>query len=87
MSVLFDQALRDAAQLDEEFAKTKKLRGALHGVPVSFKDQCESVLEKSQPNPSDPISARTVEIAGYDAGIGFSQWSNKPCTSDAQVRL
>ena len=38
---MFDDALREAAKLDEEFAKTKKLRGPLHGVPVSFKDQCE----------------------------------------------
>ena len=29
----------------------------------------------------------SVEIAGYDANIGFTQWANKPCKEDAQVRL
>ncbi|KII87208.1 hypothetical protein PLICRDRAFT_113002 [Plicaturopsis crispa FD-325 SS-3] len=37
--VLFEQALREAALLDKEYAATGKLRGPLHGVPVSFKDQ------------------------------------------------
>ena len=40
--VLFEQALEEAAALDAEFASTKKLRGTLHGVPVSFKDLCKS---------------------------------------------
>ncbi|KAL4068640.1 amidase signature domain-containing protein [Scleroderma yunnanense] len=37
--VLFEDARRQAAELDQEFATTKKLRGDLHGVPMSFKDQ------------------------------------------------
>ncbi|KIM69363.1 hypothetical protein SCLCIDRAFT_102685 [Scleroderma citrinum Foug A] len=37
--VLFEDARRQAAELDNEFAKTNKLRGVLHGVPMSFKDQ------------------------------------------------
>ncbi|KLO17969.1 amidase signature enzyme [Schizopora paradoxa] len=37
--VRFDDALKEAAELDAEFAKTKILKGPLHGVPVSFKDQ------------------------------------------------
>ncbi|KAI0731184.1 amidase signature domain-containing protein [Earliella scabrosa] len=37
--VLFAQAREEARALDEEFASTRKVRGPLHGVPVSFKDQ------------------------------------------------
>ncbi|EIN06088.1 amidase [Punctularia strigosozonata HHB-11173 SS5] len=37
--VLFSQAKEEAAALDREFAETKRLRGPLHGVPVTFKDQ------------------------------------------------
>lgn len=39
--VLFAQARRRAAELDKEFADTGALRGPLHGVPVSIKDQYE----------------------------------------------
>ncbi|KAJ4473835.1 amidase signature domain-containing protein [Lentinula aciculospora] len=37
--VLFDQALAVARTFDEEFASKKRLRGPLHGVPFSLKDQ------------------------------------------------
>ncbi|TFK94168.1 amidase signature enzyme [Polyporus arcularius HHB13444] len=37
--VLFAEARAAARQLDEEFASTGQIRGPLHGVPVSFKDQ------------------------------------------------
>ncbi|KAF8630529.1 hypothetical protein AX15_002855 [Amanita polypyramis BW_CC] len=37
--VMFEWARRQAKALDEEFAVTGKLRGPLHGVPVSFKEQ------------------------------------------------
>ncbi|TCD61777.1 hypothetical protein EIP91_007955 [Steccherinum ochraceum] len=36
--VFFDEARQDAQVLDKEFAITGKVRGPLHGVPVSFKD-------------------------------------------------
>lgn len=39
--VFFEDARRQAIQLDEEFAATKKVRGRLHGVPMTFKDQFE----------------------------------------------
>ncbi|KAH7920402.1 amidase signature enzyme [Leucogyrophana mollusca] len=39
--VLFEDARMQARALDEEFAATQHLRGPLHGVPVSFKDQYE----------------------------------------------
>ncbi|KAF7338607.1 putative amidase PB8B6.03 [Mycena venus] len=37
--VMFSKALEQAQDLDAEFASTKKLRGPLHGVPLSVKDQ------------------------------------------------
>jgi amidase len=37
---MFTQALERAAELDREFATTGQLRGPLHGVPISLKDQC-----------------------------------------------
>ncbi|KAF9530362.1 amidase [Crepidotus variabilis] len=37
--VFFPRARKQAAELDAEFILTKKLRGPLHGVPVSIKDQ------------------------------------------------
>ncbi|KAF8556541.1 amidase signature enzyme [Imleria badia] len=41
--VLFEDAKKQAKELDEEFTRTGKLRGPLHGVPMSFKDQYEIV--------------------------------------------
>lgn len=38
--VLFEQAMKDAALLDAEFAATKRVKGPLHGVPMTFKDCC-----------------------------------------------
>lgn len=39
--VLFEDALNEAKALDEELEATGRLRGPLHGVPVSVKDLCE----------------------------------------------
>ena len=36
---MFDDALEQAKQLDIEYATTKKLRGPLHGIPITLKDQ------------------------------------------------
>ncbi|KDQ12989.1 hypothetical protein BOTBODRAFT_56307 [Botryobasidium botryosum FD-172 SS1] len=36
--ILFAEALAEAEALDKEFRATKKIKGPLHGVPVSFKD-------------------------------------------------
>ncbi|KAF5383525.1 hypothetical protein D9615_003592 [Tricholomella constricta] len=63
--VMFDWAREQAKELDEEFASTKKLRGPLHGVPTSFKDQ--------------------FDIIGFDSTIGFTQWVNKPATTNADL--
>jgi hypothetical protein len=39
--VMFATARTRARALDEAFEQTGKLQGPLHGVPMSFKDQCE----------------------------------------------
>jgi amidase len=36
---MFEEALERADQLDKEFAATGRLRGRLHGIPISLKDQ------------------------------------------------
>jgi Asp-tRNA(Asn)/Glu-tRNA(Gln) amidotransferase A subunit family amidase len=40
-TVLFAESIETARQLDEKFSQTHELVGPLHGVPVSFKDQCK----------------------------------------------
>ena len=42
---LFESAFKDARALDEEFAATGRLRGPLHGVPISLKDMCASISQ------------------------------------------
>ncbi|ORY92559.1 amidase signature enzyme [Leucosporidium creatinivorum] len=39
--ILFEDAVRRAKELDEELERTGEVRGALHGVPVSLKDQID----------------------------------------------
>ena len=80
--VLFEDAKKQAKELDEEFSHTGKLRGPLHGVPMSFKDQC-TYLSAGQSVHMLNICAD--EIDGYDATIGFTHWANKPSTKDAFV--
>ncbi|KAF8270691.1 amidase signature domain-containing protein [Lactarius quietus] len=36
--VFFEEAMEEASKLDAEFAKTGKLQGPMHGVPISVKD-------------------------------------------------
>jgi Asp-tRNA(Asn)/Glu-tRNA(Gln) amidotransferase A subunit family amidase len=38
--IMFETARVRAKALDENFARTGKIIGPLHGVPMSFKDQC-----------------------------------------------
>ncbi|KAI1343536.1 acetamidase [Xylariaceae sp. FL0016] len=40
LDFMYPAALKAATDLDRDFAATGKLRGPLHGVPVSLKDQC-----------------------------------------------
>jgi hypothetical protein len=42
LQVFFERARDEARELDEHFHATKTLRGPLHGVPMSLKDQCMS---------------------------------------------
>jgi amidase len=37
--IVFDDALKQAKELDAEFQTTKKIRGPLHGIPFTVKDQ------------------------------------------------
>ncbi|KAJ1306957.1 hypothetical protein OPQ81_007937 [Rhizoctonia solani] len=39
--ILFEPALKAAKELDDHFDQTGQLRGPLHGVPLTFKDQYE----------------------------------------------
>ena len=41
-SVLFEEAREEARKLDAEFAETGKLKGLLHGVPITLKDMSTS---------------------------------------------
>jgi hypothetical protein len=41
--VMFEPARQHARALDAEFAERGQLRGPLHGVPMTVKDQCESL--------------------------------------------
>jgi hypothetical protein len=79
---LFAEARIEAKKIDEEFATTGKLRGPLHGVPTSFKDQCESICWAGLVT---ALKILSVDITGIDSSIGFTQWTNKPATSDAHV--
>ncbi len=42
LPVLFEEAREEARTLDQHFYETQQLKGPLHGVPVSFKDLCQS---------------------------------------------
>jgi Asp-tRNA(Asn)/Glu-tRNA(Gln) amidotransferase A subunit family amidase len=37
--VVFDDALRQARELDASFKETEELKGPLHGIPITLKDQ------------------------------------------------
>ena len=82
--VLFEDSRRQAAELDNEFAMTNKLRGVLHGVPMSFKDQCTYLAYYTSSSRSLILNV-SVDIAGYDSTIGFTQWTNQPSTDHATV--
>jgi hypothetical protein len=99
--VFFPRARERAAELDAEFSATGKLRGPLHGVPVSsassLPDFKNSQLLRRlvlRINASilffDTIPCAhldLVDIEGVDSTIGFSQWSHKPAAQNADVRV
>lgn len=80
--VLFEDAKKQATELDEEFSRTGKLRGPLHGVPMSFKDQCTHLYGVQY---VDMLNVCADEIVGYDTTLGFTHWANKPSIKDAFV--
>ncbi|KAI9064095.1 amidase signature enzyme [Trametes sanguinea] len=80
--VLFAEARAQAKALDLEFAQTGKIRGPLHGVPVTFKDTYDikgrdSTLGFSShadaPRPEDALVVKLVREAG---GIPLCKTNN-----------
>lgn len=75
--IMFASALERAKELDAEFARTGKIVGPLHGVPVSLKDQIDVqgvdttmgfTHKQRQPMPEDATLTRIIRQAG---GIPF----------------
>jgi len=71
--VFFEVAKEDARKLDAEFAETGRVKGPLHGVPVSVKDQFEvkgfdSTIGYTQwankPAERDAVLVETLRAAG-----------------------
>ena len=82
--MFFEEAKQDARKLDEEFAATGRLKGPLHGVPISVKDQC---MFSPAPHFVFRLRARIVDVKGFDSTIGYTQWANKPAEQDAAVHF
>ena len=53
--VFFGEAREDARKLDAEFSESGRLKGSLHGVPISVKDSCAFLFRSSLPG-SRPTS-------------------------------
>ncbi len=89
--VLFSEARTQAKALDAEFASTGRLRGPLHGVPVSFKDVCEQIASANLTvcvlTSSHAILPLLllVDIQGHDTTMGLSSLAHQPRFADAQV--
>ncbi|GAA6062135.1 hypothetical protein JCM10212_003170 [Sporobolomyces blumeae] len=83
--ILFAPALKRAIDLDEEFERTGQVKGPLHGVPVSFKDQIDIAGVDStmgfthQKNRPATADATLVEIVRSLGGIPFAK-TNVPQT-------
>uniref|UniRef100_A0A0G4IFD9 Amidase domain-containing protein n=1 Tax=Chromera velia CCMP2878 TaxID=1169474 RepID=A0A0G4IFD9_9ALVE len=78
---MFEDALQKAKKIDEEFAKTKKPKGSLHGVPFSVKD---NVCVKGHPTTvgrvewaldASPESAPVVTRLEKEGAIPFCKTS------------
>ncbi|KAF8312352.1 amidase signature enzyme [Clavulina sp. PMI_390] len=83
--VLFDDALKQAKELDEEFATTGRLRGPLHGVPVTAKDLFNiegldsTIGYTTFVNRPATDTAEVVELVRKAGGIVFAK-TNVPQT-------
>jgi Asp-tRNA(Asn)/Glu-tRNA(Gln) amidotransferase A subunit family amidase len=84
--VFFEEAKEDALKLDAEFAATGRLKGPLHGVPISVKDQCMFSRPFLRVTGADEMWDTVVDVKGFDSTIGYTQWANKPAERDAAVR-
>ena len=86
--MFFEEAIQDARKLDDEFAATGRLKGPLHGVPISVKDQCTfSLTLISFIRLRVLTGVRIVNVKGFDSTIGYTQWANRPAEEDAAVRF
>lgn len=63
------------------------LRSAFVDLYMAFQSASRINVRHFLCNPTriDILSSFAVEIAGYDASIGYTQWANKLCTSDAKL--
>ena len=71
---MFTTALEEAKQLDEEYKATGRLRGSLHGVPISFKDQFEIVGKDASIGFSRLVDAHGSQVAI----LTYSSWQLVP---------
>ncbi|KAF9510452.1 hypothetical protein BS47DRAFT_1348002 [Hydnum rufescens UP504] len=82
---LFESAFKDAKMLDEEFAATGRLRGPLHGVPISLKDLFDvkgvdsSIGYSLWANKPSTADADVVKLIREAGGIPFVK-TNVPQT-------
>ena len=81
--VMFTTALEEAKQLDQEFKATGQLRGPLHGVPVSFKDQFEIAGKDASIGFSRSVASHSRQVAVLTLLI--SSWCHSPCKDDAAL--
>ena len=85
--MFFEEAKQEALRLDAEFAETGRLKGPLHGVPISVKDQCMLFFLSLFAFWLRVLTRwRIVDVKGFDSTIGYTQWANKPAEHDAAVR-
>ena len=85
ISVLFSQARAEAKELDDEYALTGKIRGPLHGVPVSFKDICAAVLCFS-PDDLEPDMLWGAFVVQMTFGAVTPRWATHPTPTNPQQR-
>lgn len=63
---MFEDAVREAESLDADFAITGKLKGSLHGLPVSFKDQRATSFKV--------LTCVEINITRRYQGIRYHHW-------------
>ncbi|KAJ7180656.1 amidase signature domain-containing protein [Mycena filopes] len=76
--VLFVEARQQALELDAEFASTGKLRGPLHGVPLSVKDPYHIAVSATK-----LFLYFSAQSSALDSSMGYSRLIQKPAGRDA----